>query len=185
MCEFVSWVEKGEKVLFLTDALLDTPKGQLTLKEQSDGEDIRGHSAIRFYFGFERDEGKNMECTDFSSPDNFPTAVAKAIKNCEFTKIGTLPDFMFTTNGLTKVESNLAWREADKVWTEAYKVWEEAYKARDKAYKARDEAYEEAYKVWTEADKARDKAYKARDEADKTVKWKVFASPENRIEAWR
>ena len=90
MCEFMSWVEKGEKVYFLTPAMIqDTPKGQAWLKYEGDKtdnweDDQKGHGAIRWFFDLQNREGEEHECTDFSSPANFPTEIVKAIKAGEF-----------------------------------------------------------------------------------------------------
>ena len=85
MCEFASWVEKGRKVYFLTDnQIFGTRKGKELQEWSGNPDDYIGHGAIRFYYGLEQDEGINKECTDFSSPDNFPPVIVKAIKDCKF-----------------------------------------------------------------------------------------------------
>ncbi len=84
MCQFLSWIEKGDKVLFLTEnQVYHTKQGKL-LKEWCNDYDLIGHGAIRFYYGLEQDEGKNKECTDFSTPSPFPAKIVKAIKGGQF-----------------------------------------------------------------------------------------------------
>jgi hypothetical protein len=82
MCEFLSLVRVGKKDYFLTKQQMDSPQGQaLKLRFPGEGELI-GHSAIRAYY--EIDGGKDIEITDFSTPDKFPLAVVRAIKGGNF-----------------------------------------------------------------------------------------------------
>ena len=117
MCEFVSWIEKGrgktKKVLFLTCSLIDSKKGQKLLKDISQ-EDLIGHGAIRRFFGLEQDEGMNKECTDFSSPNNFPATVVKAIKSGEMRGLATSMDLL----------SASAWAEFQKIRQSAWAEYE-------------------------------------------------------------
>ena len=90
MCEFVSWVEHGDKLYYLTANLLNTKEGRALKKHlgsQYDN-DIKGHGALEHYFGI---KGKHHECTDFSSPKNFPDEIIKAMKAGAFRGIG-IPD---------------------------------------------------------------------------------------------
>ena len=90
MCEFVSWVEHENKLYYLTANLLNTKEGR-NLKKHLGAqytEDIKGHGAIERYFGI---KGKHHECTDFSSPKNFPDEIIKAMKAGAFRGIG-IPD---------------------------------------------------------------------------------------------
>src|SRR4030042_1347517 len=78
----IAWIEKGDKYYFLTRKEVDSPKGEaLKLRFPGSGELI-GHSEIRAYYEF--DDGVDRECTDFSTPDNFPEPIVKAIKEGEF-----------------------------------------------------------------------------------------------------
>ena len=81
MCEFVSWVEKDDKVYFLTgEQVYHTERGQeLQSWSQKVEDDKCGHGAIQFYYTF--GDGENRECTDFSTPANFPPEIAEAIKS--------------------------------------------------------------------------------------------------------
>ena len=47
-----------------------------------------GHGAIDFYFEIDPKKGINRECTDFSTPDNFPSEIATAIKTGKFRGLG-------------------------------------------------------------------------------------------------
>ena len=84
MCEFVSWVEKGERVYFLTPHLIyNTPRGDIIQKRFPGDGEIIGHTAIRAYWQIR--EGEDKECTDFSTPDNLPEVIVKAIKHGDMT----------------------------------------------------------------------------------------------------
>jgi len=93
MCLFAGWVEYKDKVFFLTNEKLATKEGK-ALKKYLDYpskqyfEDIPGHGAIRKYHYELGNLGKDRENTDFSTPENFPTSLANAIKNLELTQIG-------------------------------------------------------------------------------------------------
>ena len=90
MCEFISWVEHEDKLYYLTANLLNTKEGR-DLKKflgTAYAVDIKGHGAIEHYFGI---KGKHCECTDFSSPNNFPAEIVKAMKSGAFRGIG-IPD---------------------------------------------------------------------------------------------
>ena len=79
MCEHVSWLYKGKKLLFLKDDEINTEKGQALLAHVVK-ENIIGHSACAEYFGVCQDDYEKGECTDFSSPKNFPPEIVEAIK---------------------------------------------------------------------------------------------------------
>jgi len=95
MCEFVSWVEHEDKLYYLTANLLNTKEGR-DLKKflgTAYAVDIKGHGAIEHYFGI---KGKHCECTDFSSPNNFPAEIVNAMKSGAFRGIG-IPDSQVLT----------------------------------------------------------------------------------------
>ncbi len=118
MCEFCSWIEKGtgekKKILFLTATqIFETKKGK-TLFKAFTADDLTGHGAIRRYCGLEQDEGKNKECTDFSSPANFPVAIARGLIAGDF-KHAPVPRGL-----LTKTLDDKYWADRkpldDKYW---------------------------------------------------------------------
>jgi len=90
MCEFVSWVEHENNLYYLTANLLNTKEGRALRRHLGSAysEDITGHGAIEHYFGI---KGKHCECTNFSSPQNFPEEIVKAMKAGAFRGIG-IPD---------------------------------------------------------------------------------------------
>jgi len=85
MCEFVSWIEKGKKIYFLTgEQVFHTDKGQSLRTWCGSVDDYVGHGAIRYFYGLEQDEGVNKEGTTFSRPDSFPEVIVSALKRGDF-----------------------------------------------------------------------------------------------------
>ena len=130
MCEFLSAVkvkhakgsispyyEDGYKWYFLThDLIHNTPRGEIIQKKFPGSGELIGHSAIREYYGLRSGEGENWERSDFSTPENFPTIIARAIKRGEFRGFGEPAGLLIAT-------ADKAWKEAiataDKAWQEA------------------------------------------------------------------
>ena len=101
MCDFLSIVRRGKKDYFLTKKQMDSPQGQaLKLRFPGEGELI-GHSAIRAYY--EIDGGVDIEITDFTSPNNFPDVVVRALKNGGFAGIAT-PKGLLTQTAYAEYE---------------------------------------------------------------------------------
>ena len=87
MCEFISWIEYKDEILYLTSKDLETRKGREMLKSVG-REDIAGHGAIRYYFNIPDGKGTPKECTDFSTPNNFPEDIVRDIKEGLFIGFG-------------------------------------------------------------------------------------------------
>jgi hypothetical protein len=91
MCEFISWIENGDKIHYLTyDQIYNTPRGEILRKTvgSEEPEDLYGHGAIRKYYELP-DGGRQKECTGFSKPTNFPGTIADAIKEGKFAGLAT------------------------------------------------------------------------------------------------
>ena len=87
MCEFISWIEKDKDVLFLTyNDIYNTKRGKELQVHCKNPDDLTGHGAIRFYYSLKN--GTEKECTDFSTPDNFPAEIVKAVKKGLFAGLG-------------------------------------------------------------------------------------------------
>jgi len=117
MCEFISWIEKRDKVFFLTGKqVFHTRIGKEVIQKQCGLDDYTGHGAIRLFYGLEQDEGMDKECTDFSTPDNFPAAIVRAIKKGDMRGLGTAVQLL----------SELAWVEHERIeqsaWVEYKKI---------------------------------------------------------------
>ncbi len=96
MCRAISWIETGsEKVLFITSKDLKTKKGKELIEFlEGDLSDLKGHGAIRYYFGLKARQGRAREVNDLSSPKNFPKEIVKAVKNLEFKGIWSNTDLL-------------------------------------------------------------------------------------------
>jgi len=93
MCNFISWIEyKGEN-FFIDNLKLQTKEGKKLLLPEFQA-DIKGHGAIRHYYPELNGKGKDRECTDFSTPDNFPKDIAQAFKKGQLSKIGICLDVL-------------------------------------------------------------------------------------------
>ena len=104
MCVFISWKEfDGGDVFFLTAKdIYYTERGKELRDFSCSKDDFIGHGAIDFFFDL-RGKGKNKECTDFSSPNNFPPPIVKAIKAGEFRGLGTAKELL-SASALAKYE---------------------------------------------------------------------------------
>lgn len=90
MCEFASWIKHNEKPYFLTNSDLQTKTFEKFKKFNLNWkEDICGHGAILYFYP--ELKGKNIskeENIDFSTPNNFPKELVKAIKLGKMRGIG-------------------------------------------------------------------------------------------------
>ena len=102
MCEFVSWIEKDGKCYFLTAADLASKRGKQLIKHCKNDDDLVGHGAIRWFYG-EFKGGKDRECTDFSSPNNFPREIVTAMLEGKFRGMGS-PLAVLNRTALAKYE---------------------------------------------------------------------------------
>jgi hypothetical protein len=52
LCDFCSWIEKGDDILFLTgNDVFNSKRGLELQKYCKSKDDLTGHGAIRWYFG--------------------------------------------------------------------------------------------------------------------------------------
>ena len=115
MCQFISWKFYEGKNYFLTNEDLDTKEGKKLLKSDVIA-DLYGHGALQSYYPELEHKGNNLECSDFSSPDNFPKEIVKAIKQGKLSRIGICLDIL---NVIGKAEykkiEQPAWAEYEKI----------------------------------------------------------------------
>jgi len=214
MCEFVSWVETADgKIWFLDDDKLKTKKGQGLIEWTKCNSDLRGHGAIRHYFKLANHDGTDRECTDFTSPDNFPPEIVSAIK------AGKMRGFNAQPEGLLTASTYKVYQESR---ASAYKIYEEALDSADRVYQetivsvekvyqetrtSADRVYQEtiasAYWVYREAIASADRvyqetiasankvlqeatapAYEVYQETIASAYWDLFADPKNRNPKW-
>ena len=115
MCGRLSWTELPDKrlVYLTTYDLWDTPQGK-KIREQLKPEDWWGHSAIKMFYGKmpNIDIGVQRECTDYSTPKNFPPEIALAIKNAKFRDVAE-PCMLTQAARLKWAKSDAAWAKWD------------------------------------------------------------------------
>ena len=158
MCDFVSWIEKDDQILFLTDDDLDTKKGKELIKYCMCLEDTRGHGAIRHYYNFEG--GIDKECTDLSNPDNFPKQIQEALKQgkmCSFDP-GSLATIL-TPKARKEYDiiKQSAWNKYLKIQQSAWKEYDIIQQSARKEYrKIRQSAWNKYLKIQQSARKEYD-----------------------------
>jgi hypothetical protein len=185
MCEFISWKEMPDGTIrFLTKTMLYHTRRGGELRRHTSQEDWVGHGAIDFYYEDERANGVQKECTDFSSPDNFPPVIVDAILSGEMALPG-----VYVPEGLLRAPLYEEYKKKCDVLDAEYKkkcdVLDAEYvKKRDALYeeyvKKRDAVYEEYVKkcapLYAEYVKKCAPLY--------AECWELFKNPENRSEAW-
>jgi hypothetical protein len=124
MCEFVSWIEYEGKSYFLINGDLETKEGQKLLASDVK-DDICGYGAIESYYPELKGKGTHKECTDFSTPDNFPLAIVEALKAGKMSRIGVVLDIL-NEGGRIEYEKiqQQAYAEYEKIQIPAYAEYE-------------------------------------------------------------
>ena len=171
MSRFISWIEIGEgqnKYLTAHD-IFKTTRGQL-LQARTAARYLVGHGAIRWFYKMIRDDGTNRECTDFSSPDNFPPEIVDAIRAGAFRGLGT-------PRGLL---SQPAWEEYQEV--EAASLAE--YMQLERMLLAEYRQLERPVSAVEHQD-AQAAAWQKHQAVIQPLFWDLFAVPENRADAWK
>ena len=193
MCEFISWIELDEKVFFLENADLDTKEGRELIKYLGDKveEDLPGHGAIRHYYPELKEKGINKECTDFSSPKNFPKEIVSAIKQGKLSRIGVCPQV------LNKI-GNKAYKKVEAPALEAYEKVKapalEAYKKVEapalEDYKKVEAPALEAYEkvkapAWEAYEKVKAHAWEAYKKVEAPAFHKIVRQKQYRNKEWK
>jgi len=125
MCQFVSWKKHENKVYFLTNSDLETKEGKKLLKAEVI-DDLCGHGVIESFYPELKGKGENLECTDFSTPKNFPKEIIKALKEGKLSRIGEALDIL---NKAGRAEYNKIKQSA---WAEYLKIVQSARAEYDK-----------------------------------------------------
>jgi hypothetical protein len=208
MCDFISWIEKGGEILFLTgNDVFNSNRGLELQKYCKSKDDLTGHGAIRFFFGTDDKPiqgGTERECTNFSTPAKFPKQIVKAIKKGQMWGFENgLPRELLTAPAYAEYQKVTApaYAEYNKVTAPAYaeynKVTAPAYaeyqKVTASAYaeyqKVTDSAYAEYQKVRASAEDEYQKvwapAYAEYQKVTASAFWKIFADVNNRNPAWK
>ena len=214
MCQFISWKEdKKGNVFFLQNEDLKPKK----LKEYQEynprwKEDLHGHGAIEWFYPELKGKCENKECTDFSTPNNFPKQIVKAIKDGELSKIGYNTSLL-NAKGMAeynKIEQS-AWKEYNKIQQPAleeyYKIKRSEWAEYNKIEQPELEEYNKIKKLawakykkikqqaWVEYKKIEQSAleeyYKIQQSALEEYKkiqqsalWKIFNQKKYRAKGW-
>jgi hypothetical protein len=184
----MSWIEYQGKIYFLDDNKLNTKEGRELLQYLGDRkyEDIPGHGAILHYYPELKHKGKDKECTDFSTPDNFPSKIVEAIKKGLFVNFGACPQIL-TASALDlflRPETGKIYAELEKARAKGKKTLAELKKTLAELKKA----CAELKKADAEWEKASDEWYNTRSEwekADKSYFWQLARIKKNRIKLWQ
>ena len=175
MCEFISWKEMPDgSIWFLTEKMIYHTKRGGELRRHTTQEDWVGHGAIDFYYEDERFNGVQKECTDFSTPDNFPPEIVNAILAGEM----ALPGVKFP-KGLLR--GALYWEHEKKcnilLAVEYVKKCNILYAEHVK------QSTPLAVEYVTQCDILYTEHVKKRNAMD-LGQWELFKNPDNRAEAW-
>ena len=195
MCQFCSWVEEDNKPYYLDNKALKTKEGKSLLKYLRDNDslcDLQGHGALRRYYS--ELKGRNMECTDFSTPKNFPKEIVNSIKNMEMTNIplgDEIPLGLLNSEGRAEYEktTQLAWAEYQKIKQSAWAEYEKIRQpALAKYEKIRQSAWAEYQKTeqlaWAEYQKIKQSAWAEYEKIEQPALWKLFKQEEYRNKLW-
>uniref|UniRef100_A0A6M3JBC0 Uncharacterized protein n=1 Tax=viral metagenome TaxID=1070528 RepID=A0A6M3JBC0_9ZZZZ len=180
MCQFVSWIEYNGEIFFLKNDDLNTKEGKKLLKPEFI-KDLSGHGAIRAFYPELQHKGINKECTDFSSPNNFPLKIVKEIKNGNLSRIGLiLPQVLNKPawDAYEKIEQP-AWAAYEKIQQPAWAAYEKIEQPAWAAYKKIEQSALAAY------EKIEQPALAAYEKIQQDTVWKLFKNPRNRIKEWR
>ena len=170
MCDFISWIEHQGDIYFLTNQELNTKEGR-ELKEYLGTafyDDIKGHGAIDRYWGL-KGKGVHKECTDFSTPDNFPPVIVEAIKKGLFEGIGAAEGILTPT----------AWAEYKKVQQPAMAEYEKVQQPAWAEYEKVEQA------AWAEYEKAIQAAMAEYKKVQQAAFWALARDKKNRTEVWK
>ena len=212
MCEFISWIEKDGKCIFLTgEDVFKTKRGK-ELQAHDGTNDLDGHGAIRWYYNFEG--GLDKECTDFSTPDNFPLEIVKAIKSGKMRGLG-IAEGLLTPKVITKYKRILqsALAEYDRMEQSAYAECKEIAQSALAEYekiqltfaeyekikqsalafaeyeKIQQSAFAKYKKIQQPArvkyEKIEQLAYAEYKKTKQSMFWDLFAVKKNRVKKWR
>lgn len=179
MCEFISWIPKAKGNYFLTyHQIFETDKGKEVL-EKTKG-DWWGHEAINLYYGLSDTERLHKECTDFSTPKNFPDDIVWAIKAGEMKGVFSTDILVMLSPKGKKEYENKCFASAE--WSKADAKLNKADAKLNKARAELNKACAEWSKASAEWSKASAELSKA--DADMFIFWEVFSNTKNRIKAW-
>ena len=191
MCEFISWIEKENKVYYLTSADLASKRGKQLIHHCQNNDDLTGHGAIRWFYG-EFKGGIDKECTDFTSPNNFPVEIVADIKAGKFKGMGIC---LATLNewGLRKYNKIIypAYAKYEKVEQSALAEYEKIIQPSYAKYeKTKQSTYYAEYKkiqqvALEEYKKIQQSSYEEYKKVRQSAFWDILVDSNNRREEWQ
>ena len=169
MCHFISWIDLEGQLYYLTSKELRSKRGKALKKYLGSAyaEDVVGHGAIDWFFDL-KGRGVHKECTDFSSPDNFPDEIVRAIKSGAFKSMGVCPEILNLS----------AWAEHEEIKQPAWAEYEKIVKS----------AWAECEKIeqsaWAECEKIEQSALAEYWKIEQDTFWRLVIDAKNRSTAW-
>lgn len=206
MSQFISWITWESEVYFLTSRDLRTKEGRALRRclGRRYWSDIKGHGAIQEYYTFLKFglHGTSVECSDFSTPDNFPPEIVKAVKQGRFIGIGVCPKILTRSaadeyEGLRRPAADEyeglrrpAWAEFEKLeqsaWVEFKKTKRFTLAEYEKLVRLALAEYEKARRsAWAEYEKIRQPALAKYKELEHFHFWQIAKKKENRVDVWK
>ena len=201
MCEFISWKEYNGKIWFLTDKVVKPRLAEFKKYNPGWRDDLSGHGAIEWFFNLPSQCEANKECTDFSSPKNFPPEIVEAIKAGALSTIG-YGVHILTEPARAEYEKirGLALAEYEKIERQALveyekirgQAWAEYEKIRGQAWveyeKIERQALAEYEKIrgpaLVEYEKIRGQAWVEHEKIRGQSFWEIARVVQNRTRAW-
>ena len=180
MCNWISYVEINNTIMFLTDDIVKKRLNEFKEFNKNWEEDIKGHGAIRWFYDNDFKGGISKEYEDFTSPSNFPKEIVEAIKDCKFKLISFNVHLL---NDKAKKEhkeiEQKAWEEYHKIERQACEEYNKtSQQAWEEYLKIERQAYEKYYKIIQQA-------YKEYYKISQSTFWNLFKDVNNRREEWR
>jgi len=166
------------KLAYLTAEASASKRGRVVEKICVYASDMVGHGAIRIFFDLGNQVGVNCECTDFSSPQNFPVELANAVKAGKFRGMGC-------PKGLL---SEMAWERYLDIKYQKVKYFDAIVASAEKEH-CEIVASERNYinkicSAYTKVKDIKDAEY-IYNITIRNVFWNLFKDIENRSRAWK
>jgi len=190
MCNFISWIEYKDEILYMTDRDLETSRGK-KLSRDIGFEDIAGHGAIRSFFNIPDGKGTDRESTDFSTPDNFPQDIVRDVKKGLFTQYGVALQILTPPAWAKykKIEHSASaeYKEIEQPARAKYKEIEKPAWAKYKQikYSAWAKYKEIEQPAWAEYKEIKQSALAEYLKIRRPAFWELAKIKKNRVKAWQ
>ena len=190
MCNFISWIEYKDEILYMTDRDLETSRGKKLLRDIG-FEDIAGHGAIRSFFNIPNGKGTRKESKNFSTPDNFPQDIVRDVKKGLFTRCGVALQIL-TPPALAEYKEieHSAWTKYKKIEQPAWAKYKEIEQSALAEYKEIKQSAWAEYKEIEQPARAKYKeiekpAWAKYKEIKYSAFWELAKIKKNRVNIWQ